>query len=745
VATTYTPIPDGQAEVMQEIARIQRQLASHGVPDAQEMGERTDAAGAYAGENPQHYVDYVAECVRTSSTATRDVRAMQRACWDLYQEKEPPNYAAKEEWQSQAMLPKPYAAVQFAVAMVQAAFSPDFLSIKEEPQDHVSLFWTRLMSRMLDEQHANFVVRFTDATEMGFAVGQSFEMIPIWDSQRRCLTYSLVEPWKIYRDPDALNREPQSGMYWIHEEYMDYWVLRQGEQDGRYHSTAGLQNLQNTQPAVNNQLTQQPEAARLRQYVYQRNKYRHAVLTREFWGTVLSPGGELLLPNASFTVAGSRVIADPAPSPYSSLRWPGVSFSPLPHLLRFEGRSLLQSVRSLWYLMCNLLSLHADYQNWIVNPMRELNIRALVDQDDIDVYPGKVMQTRDTVSGQMVCRTVDQRFISNDIMANEQWLDQAFQRGTMVNDSVQGLPGYRSDLTAREAAQNLAQSKTAFAKMGMNLDVGALQAIVAGMETLMLNVTPQDLEMVFPKEQLEALTNAGAFSLGQDGTLQMPPLQGHFHVSGLQTVMQEEAELQALEKLIVPMTTHPVFGPYIRPYNVVKAIEARANLEDEKLVIDDKEAEQLMQQQSQHSQEVQDAQKQLLQAQVQALQQQGQVDAAKAQLEQSKMQAQAQKDAVEVMIAQLEGETAQMHNATERQRMQGDLAKMAADITAIMHQLHMDEGMLEVAQVKADSQLAKIASAVAMHREQMQVERERIAMEEEKARLMAQRPVGGSA
>ncbi len=742
MATSYAPIPDDQALVLREIARIKQDLASHGVPDAQELDERTEAAQAYAGETPRHFVDYVDECVRTTSIALREVRMMQRQTWDLYQEKEPPNYAAKQEWQSQAVLPKPYAAVQFAVAMVQAAFSPEFLSIKEEPSDVVSAFWTRLMQRQLDEQHANFIVRFSDAAEMGFAVGQSFEMIPIWDTPRQVLTYSLVEPWKIYRDPDALNREPQSGMYWIHEEYMDYWVLRQGEKDGRYQRTAGLQNEQ-PQASPANPMMQQPEQSRLRQYVYQRNKYRHAVLTREFWGTVLAPNGELLLPNATYTVAGGRVIADPEPSPYTTLRWPGVSFSPLPHLLRFEGRSLLQSVRSLWYYMCNLLSLHADYQNWIVNPMREINVRALVNQEDTDVYPGKTMETRDTVSGQMVCRTVDQRFISNDIMGTEGWLDQTFQRGTMVNDVVQGLPGYRQDITAREQAQHLAQSKTAFAKMGTNLDVGALQAILAGMETVQLNATPETLALVFTPEQLQEMQDL--VQPTADGGLNLPPLQGHFHVSGLQTVMQEASELKAIQELIVPMSTHPVFGRYIRPYNVARAIEARVNLEDEKLFIGETEAEQQMEQQSQETQEMQGLQKQLLQAQVAALGAKAQADQARGQIEQSKAQAQMQKDQVEVMIAQLEGETAQMENQVEREKMQGELAKIAAEITAVMHKLQMDEGALAVNEAKADAQLTKIAAAVAMHREQMQVERERIAMEEQKARLLAQRPQGDSA
>jgi len=61
---------------------------------------------------------------------------------------------------------------------------------------------------------------------------------------------------------------------------------------------------------------------------------------------------------------------------------------------RCAAASLLQSVRSLWYLMSNLLAMHADHQNWIVNPMREMNIRAMVDQDDLDIYPGKIILSR---------------------------------------------------------------------------------------------------------------------------------------------------------------------------------------------------------------------------------------------------------------------------------------------------------------------------------------------------------------
>ena len=731
----FSPISPQQALVRTEISRILQELQGLDVPDAQEIEERTDAAGAYATENPKHYVDYVEECCRTTATALRDVRHLQRRCWEVYQEAEPPNYQAKQDWQSRAVLPKPYAAVQFAVAMVQAAFSPQFLSIKNEPDDAINLFWTKMMERQLDEQHANFIVRFTDASEMGFAVGQSMEMIPIWDAAKNALTYSLVEPWKIDRDPNALNRDPQSGMYWIHSEWMDYHVLRAGEKAGRYVNTAGLQQEAQRETSGNNQLLHQTDQARLRNYTHQRNKYRSAILTREFWGTVLAPNGEELLPSATYTVAGTRLISPPGPAPYSTLRWPGIGFSPLPHLLRFEGRSLLQSVVSLWYLMCNLLSLHADYQNWIVNPMREVNTQALVDKDDIDPYPGKVYQVMNTLSGQQAVRNVDQRFISGDIMANEQWYDQVFQRGTMVTDTVQGLPGYRAEITAREAAQHLAQSRSAFTKMGMNEDVGAVQAILAGMETIRLDATRQTILEAFPQEQLvEMFGDRGdgqpkIFDDTSPTGVTLPPLRGTLHVSGLQTLLQEAEELAAIQQLIVPMATHPVFGSYVRPYNVVKAVEARANLEDEDLIIDEKAAEQLMQQQSQRAEEMSQMQSELLKMQLQTLAKKTELDERKVVLEERKAGLEAQQGELEVLRATVELRQQDLEAQVTTQEAEAEIARIGLEIAQLTQTLRRDETRLTMETAQTEAQLDKIASAIDAQREKLRLQAESVRLQ----------------
>ena len=119
------------------------------------------------------------------------------------------------------------------MAVVRKAFDVDFLSVDKKSDEEAAVFWEQLMRVMLSQAFADFPINFTDASGMSFAVGQSLEMLPVWRPGRG-LRFVNVEPWKIHRDPDAISRQPQSGMYWIHQEYIDYWLLRKYQDDGRY-------------------------------------------------------------------------------------------------------------------------------------------------------------------------------------------------------------------------------------------------------------------------------------------------------------------------------------------------------------------------------------------------------------------------------------------------------------------------------------------------------------------------------
>jgi hypothetical protein len=590
------PIEDPTVALLKrkrEIERAQEQveaaMAASASMDEKELAEREEAARAYSRENEQHFVDYLNDCVNQSVQAMREIRRVQAHCYEVYKENEPVNYQKKDDWQSRVVVPKPFAAVQFGASAIKKAFTPKFLSLDNVKNAVSGEFWQKVMENQLNEQGAKFVLRFTDATTMALAIGLSMEMIPRWVPGRG-LEYVLIEPWKIHREPDALSRDCQSGLYWIHQEWLDWFVLKQGETNGRYFDVARVQDAEQTDPA-NDQMTKEAIAAR-KEMLWERSKYRKMVLTSEFWGVVLDSKANLLLPNATYTVAANRVIQRPKATTYQQIRWPGIAFSPLPDLLKFGGRGLLEGIVSVWEAMNNLMCLHQDNMMWVVNPMTEINIDALVDPMDAEGYPGKEYLVRDTVSGQQAVRTVERRHTTNEVLANMQYYDQNFQRGSFVTDAVQGLPGYRKDMTYREAAMNLDQAMGVYSLMGENIEQGAIEAIVAGAELTYRHATYADYERMFTQQDLERF-GIRPDATKPNGVAGVPVLDGSFHVSGIQALMRENETITNLKQVVIPLAESPRFGRYIKPYNVLKSLETRVNLRDEKVFVTENEALQI--------------------------------------------------------------------------------------------------------------------------------------------------------
>lgn len=571
---------DPSIEVLDRIRSIETMdVSSAPITDVLELAEREEAAIAYAGESEGHFVDYLFDCLKTSRDMTRDIREVQAECYRVYQESEPHNYDNKSDWQSRITVPKPFATVEFGAAAVKKAFSPNFLSINDEASPEVQEFWRKMMHVHLDEMHASFVQSFTDAVRMALAVGVSMEMIPQWIPGRG-LRFSLVEPWKITRDHDAPPRQPDGGMYWIHTEWMDLWELRKGESDGRYRNTSKIGASENPDP--NDPLMTLEAIARRKGQVHKRSEFRTAAMVHEFWGIILDKKGNMLLPSATYTVAGGHIIQLPSAVQYSRVRWPGVSFSPLPGLLSHGGRGLLEGVRSIWYAMNDLMCLHQDALNWLVNPPMEICAEDLVDPEDVESWPGKKYLVRSTVNGQQVVREVTRRDRTSSILANMQYHDQNFQRGSFVTDAVQGLPGYRKDMTYREASMNLDQAMGVYGLMGGSIEQGAIWALTAAYDTIRSFAGYSDYQAAVGDE----LCNMLGVGVTQGGETTPPPdLSGRFHVSGMQALMRDHDTLAAIKETVIPLAQSGRFAPYIQGYNVLKSIERRVNLDDEHVFV----------------------------------------------------------------------------------------------------------------------------------------------------------------
>jgi hypothetical protein len=580
--------------------------------DSKELAERTEAARAYTAEDETHYVRFLDDCVKTSVDSMRDIRRDQDECWRVYNEEEPRNFNFKELWQSKITYPKPFKLVQFGMSIVRKAFDVDFLSIENENDEAAARFWEKLMTIQLGRNYANFPIQFVDAVGMGLAVGQSMEMIPVYYPGKG-LRFILIEPWKIHRDPDAVSRQPQSGMYWIHQEFMPYHVLKEWEKQGRFKNIVDI-GPGSSWYSRTPDLTEQ-ELARRKGMVYSKSAFQKSLQVLEFWGTILSPNGETLLPNATFTGAGGRVIQEPKPSPYPTLRWPGTGFSALPHMLRFDGRGLIHGIRSLWYLMCNMMSLHADHLNWSVNPMLEVDISSLVDQSDTDVYPGKVFQTYGSQQGQQVVRAIDLKSLANEMTTMMNFYDMRHQDGGLLDYSAMGAPGTKSEVTAREAAQNLDQSMTVVGSMGKNLEDGALSAIVAAAETIAINMTYDELAALLGREEADQYRRpvSDEFPTG----LELPQITtGRFHVSGISALMREQEKLRHLATHFAPMFDPngqgKIFMPYLKPGGYITELLRLTQMTDSKFAVDEEKAMQIDQaQQAQQDAEIQATQQKL--------------------------------------------------------------------------------------------------------------------------------------
>lgn len=553
--------------------------------DEKETRDREAAAQAYAGENQEHFVGYLEDCVQQSVDAMRQIRRNQLECWQVFNEEEPAFYAQKEPWQSKVVVPKPYGSVLFAAAVTRKAFDAQYLSIENEQNQKLESFWTKCLTLMLSKTYGDFPLAFMDSAQMSFAIGTSMEMLPVWRPGLG-LRFINVEPWKIHRDPDSVTRKSQSGMYWIHQEYQDLWLIKKYGADGRYVNTEGLNKDTDYTNKIDPNLSQWA-VDRRRGMSWRRSNFRTMMLTSEFWGTILSPRGELLLPNSTYTVAADRVVRLPKSSPYPKLRWPGSSFSVLPHLLRYDGRGLVHGIKSLWYFMNGLLSLHNDALNWLVNPTSEITTQSLVDPTDVDDFPGKKYLVQRTEQGQQVVRYHDRRSVTGDVLANLNFADQRYQEGSFVTSLVQGLPGYRAEVTAREAAQSLEQALNIFSLIGKNLEGGALDIILGAAEVIRVNMTYGECAEWLGKDEETGQLWADMFLDPTTATrLNIPSLTtGSFHVSGMTALMRDWETVRNIKDIILPCLENEYLVPFFNKYGILKALETRLNLRDENILL----------------------------------------------------------------------------------------------------------------------------------------------------------------
>ena len=558
--------------------------------DPKEKAEREEAAKAYSGESPRHFVDYCTDCVDLSINSMTEIRQMQDECWRVFNEEEPDIWGFKELWQSKIPYPLPNKLVRAGQAFARKAFDVDFLSIENERDKEAEEFWTKTLGLQVTRNYANFPVKFSDATAMALAIGTSMEIIPRWIAGKG-IELALVNPENCHRDPAAESREPWSGRYWVHQEWQPYYLLKKGEKDGIYQN---IQDFGVSGGFVNDPNLTEEEIARRKNMIHQHGRFNNTVMVSEFHGTVLSPRGEELMPRGWYTVAGDQVIRKPEASRLPTLRWPGVGFSALPNLRRFDGRGLIQGIRALWYFVSNLLSLHADNLNWVVNPMMEMNSDDMVNPMDNDVFPGKIVMVFRTQNGQPVIRTIDRNARNNDILAMASKAEMIISNSSAVDQNILGSPGWRDYVTKGEREMNQQSSDMIMGSVATDIEDGALSVIDAMAETMQANMTYDELNRWFP-EYAEKYRDPDSPT-----GLRLPELSsGNFKIAGMSAFMKHQDNLRNIKEILGMAQENSIVQPFIKPYPLLKALFKYSNLIDVGGLIPEAQANQIDQAQQQ--------------------------------------------------------------------------------------------------------------------------------------------------
>lgn len=585
-------------------------MADQAMMDDQELGEREEAAIAYSEEDNQYFVDYVESCVKESKDSSKDVRDVWHKCWDAYRNRI--DYSEKHDWQSQVTTNDPFTACKRAVAIVRKAFDkPDYFSIDTElnSKDDFMVFTEDMLETWFGLSRARFPIVFNDSAEMGFAVGQSKEIIPRWENGKG-LRFDSIEPWKIYRDPDAEPRDPWSGMYWIHEDFYDIWKIKNDAKKNGYINLDKMEEIKSDDV---------PEKAAWRkEQFFERTKYRKGTLFRDFWGTILDNDGELLLPDGHLIIAGGAVIKPPEINPYVKMRWPGISFSPFAHLTRFEGRGILEGAIQLWWMQCNLMSLFMDDLNWAVNKMREIRYEFLDNPADTECIPGKEFLIAYGVSPEAeIIKEIPHQASISEVLPIMQMINQKWEAGTMVTNPISGLPGDRSRVTLGEVDIKRSESLSVFDSIGYDLELGAIYAILATHEVLMMNwnqySTPSPVQVMgergFKFGTLTKQERRDSLSKSLN-----------INVSGISAQIREAEHREAMLNYVSLLFKAPPtvnLGKYNKPYELNNEVLSSLGFKKPKFVMDDNERQQADQVEQQSNEQISQMQQKMMDMQAQ--------------------------------------------------------------------------------------------------------------------------------
>lgn len=583
----------------QDVDELIAQIAMMSPGDLQDMMQEEQEATD--GVPDGHLIKYQEACIEESFKASEDRRMKDQALWRAH-ESEIQEMQDKEDWQSRIVLNKPFSTCMHAKSLVKRGLldKPNYFGFQEVDKNNqikglLSEFWQKNLKYWLDTDDAYLPNIAGDSAEMGFAIGQSMVTKVGWETDENGvskLTLRNFPYWNTYPDPDREPRKPWSGLYNIHEEWVDYFELRDKELQGIYQNVQqvriGRSGRDGSGPRIRDM--EEESGGKRKRKTQQRNPYRNAVLVQEFWGTLLDENGEVVMRNCRYTTANGVVIRAVRQNPYRRLRWPWADFSPLPHPINDHGYGLYESSMSIWKFENNLLNLYVDNENWRINNMYEVELSKLADPNDLEAYPLKFWLKKRGAEGPAITPVLKGESNMGDVQFMTQLAQRHWENGTFLSEISKGeLAESGQKRTATEASLALQQSMGVFDSVGRDVERGVEQIIWAAKEVL---ITYHDVfdrpgfQDLFADDPVwQTLMEAGA--LHPEERMEALDLDSQVRVRGVSRLFKQNDVIQKIKELVGFTQVFPQSLQYVKDYETTRRFAEELNQDE--LVLDEQE------------------------------------------------------------------------------------------------------------------------------------------------------------
>ena len=416
-----------------------------------------------------------------------------RKAWDLYNGDY--DWSAKADWQSKTNIPKVRDAVDRAAASFRRALVriKRFYGIESETKIGVQkgLFTISLMDFWLDR--ANFTHEFTTGLKAGlitssiifkvwwnFEVENSLELeeatrekkiradgVVIGSRTERTsrpkrsekvvgkLGLKAVDPFKFWIIP---NTNGKSCIERTESTMADITAL---SKKGVY-SPSALKELRlgREKEALDNA----EEARREGMTASRQTPFAKPVELYHYWGDIYDEDGEVLMRNATFTMAGKDIVLrKPRPNPFMHGKPPYVWGTPYVVPFSTYNRGLVEDIIGIAEMITELSNLIVDGAHFDAIRAFQVDVDSLYNEREVSegIYPGKTLRFKGSENplGKPVVQPIEVGQVPASVLGVLDYLDKEYQISTAVTELISGAPSRGGARTATEISQKGAQAQ----------------------------------------------------------------------------------------------------------------------------------------------------------------------------------------------------------------------------------------------------------------------------------------------